>query len=172
MLTPLFVASQTIGLPEDVTLSDSSTGSDAAITQRRVYFQLKDGSYLVPAGTTTDYIEWDYSDATIDVEDLLTSDKAILITVQWLNVSNVVLYTKTILYVFTLFNKTFFYSLTQFQAANISVLQDTNYFANKAKLWTYIVSAEQAVSLGSDIAGAQNAIDAATQMIDNESKYF
>jgi hypothetical protein len=80
-LTPLFTVSQ----PNATTIriTDVSTGADAAITQRRVYLQQADGSYLVPTGTLTDYIEWNYLDASIDI-DVLNTDYALLILVQWL----------------------------------------------------------------------------------------
>jgi hypothetical protein len=170
-LTPLFTSSQTVGLPNIITITDTSTGSDVLVTQRRVYLIKQDGTYLVPVGTTTSYIVWDYADVSIDI-DALDKDYCLNVKVDWLNVSNAVLYTKTSLTLFSLYNKTFYYSLTQFQAANFAVTQDTNYYNNKAKLWTFIISAENAVSIGGDIGNSQLAIDSATHLTDNENLFF
>ena len=89
-LTPNFSTEQTIGFPSIVTITDDSTGSDVAVTQRRVYLVDSEGEYVVPDGTTTDYVEWDYAETTLDI-DCLTADSALDITVHWLDVSNVVL---------------------------------------------------------------------------------
>src|SRR4051812_32015248 len=96
-LTPNFVASQAGGTPQNLTLTDSSTGSDGAITQRRIYLVQADGTYLTPSGSTTDYIAWAYANASITISDILSNDIALSILVQWLSVTNVVLYDKTIL---------------------------------------------------------------------------
>ena len=45
-LTPNFTAVQSIGSPDSVQLTDSSTGSDGAIVSRRVSFRLSNGNYL------------------------------------------------------------------------------------------------------------------------------
>jgi len=168
-LTPLFTVSQ----PNATTirLTDTSTGADAAITQRRVYLQQADGSYLVPTGTTTDYIEWNYLDASIDI-DVLNTDYALLILVQWLNVGNTVLYSKSDLYGFTWYNENFLYSLTQYQQNNPDVLQDTNYFNNKSKTRVLIDSGDQAIVWGNDITNAQENYDAASYFRLNENLFF
>jgi len=168
-LTPLFTVSQ----PNATTirLTDTSTGADAAITQRRVYLQQADGSYLVPTGTTTDYIYWNYLDASIDI-DVLNTDYALLILVQWLNVGNTVLYSKNGLYGFTWYNENFLYTLTQFQQNNPTVLQDTNYFNNKSKVRVLIDSGDQAIVWGNDITNAQENYDAASYFRLNENLFF
>ena len=170
-LTPSFTVSQTSGLPSLINLTDNSTGSDAAITQRYVYIQKNDGTYLVPIGTLTSYILWNYANPTIAI-DVLKKDTAVNITVQWLNNAGTVLYTANSLNLFTLYLKTFFYSLTQYQASNKSITQNNNFYGNKSKLWGYIKGAETAVQLAGDISGAQNELDAATQMINSEKMFF
>jgi hypothetical protein len=168
-LTPLFTVSQ----PNATTirLTDTSTGADAAITQRRVYLQQADGSYLVPTGTTTDYIQWSYGDATIDI-DVLTTDYALQILVQWLNVGNTVLYDKTGLYGFTFYNENFLYSLTQYQQNNPTILQDTTYFNNKSKMRVLVDSGDQAIVWGNDITNAQENYEAASYFRLNENLFF
>lgn len=168
---PAFSASQLTGVSGSLTLSDDSSGTDAAISQRRVYFQLSDGSYLTLSSTSTDYETWAYASATKTFA-ILSTDYAISVLVQWLNVSNTVLYTKTILCLFDQFNKSFFYSLTQNQASSPTIVQDTTYYQNKAALWSEIIGAENAVEFGNDISGAQGCLDRASNFRNNENFYF
>ncbi len=166
-----FSVAQNILAPTILVLGDTSTGTDAAITTRRIYLQLANGSYLVPTGTTTDYIVWDEPDALISL-NVLNQDYAITVTVQWLSVLGVVLYTKTQIYSFTLYSEQFLYYLTQQQAGGNANIQDTNYFINKMKLRLFIVSANNAVQYASDIYGAQECLNSAAYMIDNQNDYF
>jgi len=115
---PNFSATQTLGLPNIVTLTDMSTGSDAAIASRRIYLEQYNGSFLVPSGTTTDYIVWATGSASKTL-DVLTVDTALNITLQWLSVGGTVLYESTQLYVFTLYNEQFDYGLTSDQSAEL-----------------------------------------------------
>lgn len=169
--TPIFVVSQTTGQPSIIKLTDNSIGSDVAITQRRIYLQISDNSYLVPSGTTTNYIVWPYADSTIDV-NVLNEDMAVDITVEWLDVSNTVLYTKTQLYLFPMYNKVFFAGLQGRQASTPNITQDINYYTNRSIMWGHIVSAMNAVEIGDDIYGAQNSIDKATYMMNNQAEFF
>lgn len=172
-LTPNFTATQNSGTPNEITINDTSTGSDGAITQRRVYLLQSDGTYLVESGTVTDYEPWPYADSSITL-DVLTQDTALNITVQWLDVSNTVLYTKTIAYGFSAYGETFYYGLTQNQVPiqNPAVALSTNYYQNKMKFRVFLDSADQAISFASDIYSAQVMYDAETEMITNESFYF
>jgi len=51
LTTASFSVSQTVGLPDTVTLADTSTGSDATIAARIVYLQKADGTYLTGSGS-------------------------------------------------------------------------------------------------------------------------
>lgn len=168
-LNPLFTVSQPNATT--ISLTDTSTGDNPDITQRRVYLQQADGSYLVPTGTTTDYIYWNYLDASIDI-DVLNTDYALLILVEWLNVGNTVLYSKNGLYGFTWYNENFLYTLTQYQQNNPTVLQDTNYFNNKSKVRVLIDSGDQAIVWGNDITNAQENYNAASDFRNNENDFF
>jgi len=173
-ITPNFSTSQTVGFPSVITITDDSTGADASITQRRVYLVNSEGEYVVPNGTTTDYVQWAYADSEIDI-NCLDFDSALDITVQWLDVSNVVLYSKTLLKGFTLYNNTFLYGLTQAEATQSkppNIIQDTQYLQNKAALQLYIDSGNQAITYGDDIVSAQNMYNAATYMTDNQNEFF
>ena len=97
-----FTGAVSSGVPTSPTFTDTSVGSDNAIAKRRIYLLLADGTYAVPSGTTTDYSDWAYANPTITL-NVLNQDTATSVTVQWLNSSNTVLYTKTIAFGFDLF---------------------------------------------------------------------
>jgi hypothetical protein len=173
-LVPNFSTSQQAGLPSNVIVTDTSTGSDVAITGRRVFLVNYAGEYVVPSGTTTNYVVWPLAQTSISI-NCLTADSALSVTVNWVNSAGVTLYTKTSLAGFTLYNLTFYYSLTQGQAAisNPSfILQDTTYFQNKSKLKTLIDSGNNAITLGYDITSAQECYDLATYMVTNQNLLF
>lgn len=119
MLSTSFSVSQQILYPNVIDLEDTSTGSDVAVTGRRIYFTDAEGEYIVPTGTTTDYVEWDYAESTKAV-DLLTEAKALTIRVDWVNVSGIPLYTESNVYVFTIFLEYFLYHLTHLNFSLLS----------------------------------------------------
>lgn len=168
-ITASFSVSQNVIYPNIVIATDTSTGSDVNITSRRIYVQNSVGDYLVPSGTTTDYTQWSYANSSISL-DILTSDAAVSITVQWLDVSNVVLYTSTETYCLALYNKQFLYELVQGMQPSITL--DTNYNPNIANLWVAILSAENAVEVGGDITASQAALDRATFLRLQQNLYF
>jgi hypothetical protein len=77
-----FTAEQLYATPTILRVTDTSTGSDTDINARRVYLRQANGQYLVPQGTTTDYIEWAIGTNYIDI-DVLNVDYALEIKVQW-----------------------------------------------------------------------------------------
>jgi len=168
---PNFTASQYSGTPSVITLTDTSTGSDVSIASRRVYLLQSNGTFLVPAGTTTDYIVWDLVDTTIDL-DVLAQDTALSITVQWVTTLGVVVTTKTISYAFTAYNETFYYGLTESQVANSNLSASTNWYQTKLVLRVEIDSADQAITFASDIYSAQAALNRATYISTNQSLFF
>lgn len=148
-----------------VTFNDTSTGTDSNITQRRIILQLYDSSYLTNAAQPPTYINFPLTDgSTIDVTNLLTQDYAINVTMQWLDVSNAVLYTKTVLQNFYGFGAQMGYQLSQYQVSDKTLLQNRNYRQSKLNLWVSIISANNAVSFGNDITNAQ--------LCDNDAKYY
>lgn len=170
-IIPNFTASVNYSTNNILHLEDTSTGTDVAIAKRRVTLQKSDGTYLVTSGTTTTYMDWSLSFNFIDL-NVLDRDYALNITVQWLNSSNTVLYTKTLLFDFTTYSELFYYSLTQYQTANPNIINDTKFYTNKLKLRTCIDEANQAISVGSDIQSSQAALNRAKFFIDNPTIFF
>lgn len=169
-LTVNFSATQVLGEPSQIVLTDTSTGSDGTITTRRVFIQTFDGTYLVESGTSTDYEVWSYSESNITL-DVLSKDYAVSITVQWLNNADEVVYTKTAKSGFTLYNETFDYGLTQMLSANPLLINDNSFFDNKMSLRNYIDSGNQALSYAGDLYSTQQCYNAATELR-LKSKYF
>lgn len=174
-LTVSFSASSVSGSPSNILFSDLSTGTDAAVVSRRIYVSDSNGDYIVVSGITTEYNEW-----TIPLSgvlenitlDLLLKDMAVKITVQWLNVSNVVLYDYTINAVgFIEYNEEFDYGLTTLMAVNPLLINDNNFWGNKTKLRTLIDSGNNAITRASDLYNAQQCYDEATDLR-LSSQYF
>ena len=170
-LTPNFTASQNYGTPSVITLTDTSTGSDGTIAKRRVYMLQANGTYLVPTGTTTSYVDWALVDTSINL-DVLAQDSALSITVQWLTSGNVVVQSKTTSFAFTAYNETFYYGLTESQVANSNLTASTNWYQNKMTLRVELDSATQAISFASDIFSAQSALNRATYISTNSNFFF
>lgn len=169
-----FSTSQTPGSPGDINFQDDSTGTDVAVTQRRIYIQTSNGEYLVEEGVVTEYNPWTGfpGTTTITLSDILSADAGCRVVVQWLNVSNTVLYDKTKYYGFNCYNEDFDYSLTQNVAANKLLINDKNFWGNKSKLRTLIDSGDQAIARASDINACQQCYDMATELRLNAQYYF
>lgn len=168
-LTPSFSASQILGAPSVIVLTDTSTGTDGTLTARRVFIQKTDGTYLVTEGTTTDYVEWAIGDTTISI-DVLDKDYALQITVQWL-AGTTVTYEETGLYLFYQYSEQFYYNLTQGQTSTPLIINDTSYYDNKMKLRCSIDEAVNATTYN-DIHAAQSALDRALELRLNQNLYF
>lgn len=170
-ISPSFTASQNSGTPNLIFLTDTSTGSDVTITKRRIYLLQSNGTYLVPTGTTTDYIDWALVDTTTSL-NVLIQDTALSITVQWLTAGNVEVASVTTSFAFTAYNETFYYGLTESQVANANLTASTNWYQTKMILRVELDSAYQAISFASDIFSAQAALNRATFISTNQSYFF
>lgn len=173
-ISPSFTRGQTLGLPSEINLVDTSTGVDSqSITKRRVYITDKDGNYIVEDGTTTDYEEWnDYPATTTKTLDVLTYDRAVNIRVDWLNAADAVQQTSTLLSDFTLYAVTYFIFLCKSQSSNDRLRNSANFYQNYIKLLVSIKEADDAVTLLSDISSSQAALNRARTLIDNPSNFF
>ncbi len=165
-----FTTSQSYGLPSIIVFNDTSTGL-VNVAARRIYIQTGYGTYLTPAGSTTDYILWPLATNPISI-DILDKDYATVVVIQWVDINGTVLYTATSPIGFTLYNEQELYDLTQDQTSNYSIIQDTNYYSNKMQMRVEIDSGDQAMLLATDIAGAQSCYDRATYLRLNKSLYF
>lgn len=170
--SPSFTSGQVIGLPSTIYLTDNSTGSDYAIVGKRVYLIQYDRTYLVPSGTTTDYIAWATATNPISIS-ILSIDKTLDVRVDWIDTNGVVLYTLTQQFVFDEYNSEFDYSLTEAQAASgNTITADSDYYMNRIKLRVEMDSAIQATALASSITNSQNCQDRATSLRLDKMLFF
>lgn len=166
-------ASQNYGDITILTLTDTSTGSGSGITGRLIYLRKFNGDYLVPDGTTTDYIYWPYVAGTGDTIDIDVLDKDYCLDISVIFYSGSTTYsTKTILTLFTAYSELFLRQLTQAQAAKPRLLTDTNFWENKFTLRTLVDDAEQAVLSLNDQQIATYCLDKAKELTDNISAFF
>ena len=166
-LTPSFTIGQTTD-PSQLVFTDTSTGSDGTITDRKIQIFNSAGNQI--AGSPFD---WPIADASITIAPL-TADLAINVQVNWNNSGGFTIYTKSQLFAAVQFAEQFYYNLTQQQAAttNLSILNDLPYFENKSNLRTFIDSAVQAIEVGIDIFSAQFCISLYQQYLNNPNLYF
>lgn len=165
-LVPSFTVASTSNAAQ-LLLTDTSTGSDGAITDRQILLYNAAGNPVVPP------IDWPIAQSSITIQPLM-ADMALNIVVNWNNVSGTALYTKSQLFAAVQYAEQFFYSLTQQQAAttNLNILNDFPYYTNKSKLRTLIDSAVQAISVGADIFSSAFCISIYQQMLNNPNLYF
>lgn len=170
--SPSFTVGQSLSNPGAVTLTDDSVGSDVAITQRRVYFTDEAGNPVVPPRTTTDYVAWSLATNPITINSLLQVDTSVNILVEWLDVSNAVLYDSDNDFCLRAFNKQQFVYLIQQQALNPGIVQDANYYSNLCQYWINIVGANTMTEDAANLSSSQNCLNRATLMLQNESDFF
>ena len=179
-ITAAFSTSQVIGNPQNIVLVDSSSGTDVLAVERRIYVVNAAGQYLTENYTVSDsiaYTAFPLADgATITLENILSVDTAAYITLTYNDVSGNVRATVTNLVGFTMYNESFYYTLTQNQAQQNQpppmIMQDSNYYTNKGILRTEIDSGNNAIELGADITSAQSCYDRASYMVANQNTYF
>lgn len=164
-----FSASQDAGNITVATFTDTSTGL-VGVTGRLIYLRKYDGTYLVPTGTTTDYVFWPAADTSINI-DVLDKDYCLDVTVRWY-VGSSIGYEVTNLVLFTAYSELFLRQLTQALAANKTLLTNKNYWDNKIKLRTLIDDASQAVSLVNDQTIATFCLNEAKKLTDNIATFF
>ncbi len=165
---------QTSGLPANINFVDLSTGSDVTVTQRRIYLQLADGTFLVPSGVSTDYNLWgDFpATTTLTLANVLPKDEIILATCEWLTSAGAIVDSKILsLQGFSQFNENFLYGLTQMLAGNPLLFNDNNFKQEKSNVRDLVDSGNQAIVVATDQFGAQACYNLATD-IRNASQYI
>jgi hypothetical protein len=149
--------------------TDTSTGSDGAITQRTITIVKSNNAFLTTE--STDYIPWPLVDTTIDVNGLITKDYSLLITVQWLDVSGNVLYYKTNLYLFKTYSSNEVYGVIQALTANPNIVRDRLYWIDLSKAHVDLSNAVLATLYFQQIP-SQWAIQRVNYLTDNQLTNF
>ncbi len=178
-LTVAFTATQTVGSPQNIVITDITTGSDVSAVSRRIYITNAANAYITAGPTVSTspaYTSWALAAGSSLTLNVLSQDSAYNITLEYVDINGNVVASDIILEGFTLYNESFYYSLTQAQAQQNqpppNIIQDSNYYMNKGILRTEIDSGNQALSLGSDIKTAQGCYDRATYMVSKQADNF
>lgn len=161
---PNFSISQSLGTPNICTFTDTSTGSDSAIVGKKIYMLKADGTYLV------DGRNW-ASNTQKEINDL-NRDYALYVTVNWLDGSLNILYTKSYSVDFTAYTSNFINELTQQETALPSIEFTVEYFESKGQLQTLLDDSNQAIALGADYKKSQVFLDQAYYIINNKNRFF
>lgn len=171
-LTVNFTSSESLSSNNLVTFTDTSTGTDLTITTRRIYIRLANGNWLTTAGesTTSAYESWSYSLATIQL-DLLSRSTTANVTVEWYAGASLV-YTKTILMEWDLYDYVFLFGLLSAQTSFPAVNDNQGYWPNSFAMITNLFQSESAVTNMDDLYSSQAALDRNQYFIDNQSMFF
>jgi hypothetical protein len=167
-----FSSSQDIGAITYATFTDTSTGL-SGVTGRFVYLRKYDGTYLVPDGTTTDYVVWPVVSGTGDIINInvLDKDYCLYVTVVYF-VGSTATYTAPDIVLFRAYSEFFLVNLSYALAGNRNLLTNKNYWNNKNKLRAIVDDAIQAVALINDQTRATFCLDEAKKLTDNLQSFF
>lgn len=81
-ITVSFTTEQTIGEPQNITINDTSTGTDGTAVSRRIYLVDNLGNYITENGSSTSvaYTTWPLAQGSSITLDVLEQDMALNIT--------------------------------------------------------------------------------------------
>jgi len=173
LTTVNFSTSESLGTPSNITFTDTSQGVDNTLTIRKIYVRLANGSYLLSGGTETTTrtaIDWNINDVSITLT-LISQSTTASVQVDWLSGSTIV-YTKTALQTWDLYDYLFGLELIQSQTATPTIIQDSNYYSNFFQFITNIFCAETANTYGNDLYSSQASLNRNQYLINNSDLFF
>jgi hypothetical protein len=160
--------------PTSFVITDTSTGSDTNLTDRQILLYQSNGLLLLPAGSTTNYINWPIAaGSTLAINGLITQDYSLNIVVNWISSAPIMgsTYTQTLLYTFYGNTQLFINGLIQQIAANPQLENSYNFMGNLAKLYVYLQNAQNATTFMQQFS-AQGALNQCENLIINQSLFF
>ena len=157
-----------------IQLINTSTGSDAAIYERRIYLYQYNNTTIVPEGTTTAYILWPLADDEITL-DVLNTDYCLNIKVDVLSSapdpSGV--YSLTQAYCFKDYNEEFMKGLVaETNVALPTIVNANSYIYNWMQMRLFVDEAFDIVDEASDVMNGQILLNYANNMRTNQNYYF
>lgn len=155
--------------PHNFTLTDTSTGSDPALTGRTIFLYEADGSLL--GGSS---IDWPLSlGSTITINGLLNWDFSLNGVVAWASSSPIPgsVYTKAQIITFDGNSNDFAYNLVQQISSDQAITKDTNFLYNLALVNSDILNAQRCSSYG-DQGAAQQCLNRIYNFYINRAFYF
>lgn len=154
---------------QNFTITDTSIGSDPALTGRTIHLYKVDNDEL--AGEP---IDWPLSDgSTKAINGLLTRDYSVNAVVTWQSSSPIPgsSYTKSEVITFTGNSNLFAYSLVQQIASNQAITRNKDYLYNLALVNSDILNAERATTYN-DQGNAQACLDRVYYYQVNQNYFF
>lgn len=170
--TASFSVTESLAIPNQITLTDTSVGDDAGLTSRRIYLTLANGNWLTEDGEseTEAYTEWPIADSSITL-DILEQSTAANITVGWYTGS-----TRTYVaqdeFCFNLFDYIAGLQILQGNTSSPDQVQDNGYYMNMIQFIVNLFNEEMAIEYGGDVYSSQSAMNRNALMINNMSFYF
>lgn len=163
---PSIVISATLD-PSIISVEDTSTGSDVAITDRKIYVYQANNN--LQGASPYDF---PLSAGTSITINPLDKDYAITVVVNWTDVGGTVLYTANAIGAFVQYALLFLQQLTQTQESNPQIINDQNFMGNKFLVFTEVQSALNAITNGQSVQSAQQAITRYQKLLNSSSYYF
>lgn len=151
--------------PTAILLTDSSTGSDGAITARTISL------YTVQNNLLVSVIPWPLASTTITINPL-TQDIALNVLVNWVDSGGASLYNLGQIAAFTGYGEQFNYNLIQTETSSPGILQDVNYQNYVNTLNNYLINAVKAISIGRNLGNAEAMILKETYLVQNSNLYY
>ena len=161
------VSIQPTGNGSEIVVNDTSTGSDGAITGRKINVYQANNALL--GASPYDFPLSAGSSITINPLD---KDYGVTVVMTWVNSGGTPIYTANAIGAFVQYALLFLQSLTQTQEANPNIINDQNFMGNKFKLFTEIQSALNAITAGQSVFSAQSCISRYQKLINNSAYYF
>lgn len=168
---PDFTATQVLGQPSQIVLTDTHTGTDAAVVAARVVITDSAGNSIVESGNTNSYSPWANIANPLTLTVFSTKDKAVYVTVNYVNISGTTLYSKIYLKGFLLYAITYYIFIIKSQSSRPQLVDKANFYDSTIKLITEIQNATTAITYN-DIMSAQAAMDRVYQLISKPSYFF
>jgi len=167
-----FTSSESLGVPEQITLVDTTPAPAPGLTHREVFLRLANGNYLTTLGESNSPAStiWPIGDNSITIS-ILTNSTSPDLTVNWMTNSTVT-GTSEVPTCFDAFDYIFAYGLIGDQTSSPGIIQDATYYSNFIRFIVNIFNAETAISIGGDIYSSQQALNANLVMQNNQQDYF
>lgn len=172
-LVASFSASQSMADPALITFTDTSSGSDVSITNRKIFIRLANGNWLNSDGSESSTIvgiDWNYANATTTL-NILEQTISPAVEVIWYAGSTPT-YNADDTFCWNFFDYLFGLEILQGQTSNPGIVQDTTYLSNFFNFIVNIFNEENAIRWGGDIYSSQGAANKNALMIQNENFYF
>lgn len=176
MFTGSFTVSQTSDFTSLVITDNSSYASEGqgTFSGRRVYLYKVDGTTLIPVSNPFAYIDFPFTaGSSITIPGVLTTDYALAINVIWLSNAPQAgsTYTLTTINGFIYYLQAFESSLIGTLSGNPDKLRDTSWYYYLGVLQTEIDNVIKSIGDGQQ-QSAQNAINRATYLMNNQQDFF